>query len=82
MRVEDIQSYKDLESYILLKLSQREKGVLELEFNEKWFWKLIRLIQFYLKYDEREHYARIKIPEDCDKIQLKINKVFTIVRKK
>ena len=82
MRIEDVTSYKELESFIRLKLSQKTSGVLELELNEDWFFKFIKLIQFSLKDVPKERFANLPVDKSWNRFQLKIEKTFTVVKRK
>ena len=82
MRLEDIHSYKDLDTYIHLELANQTltRKIVRIELNDEWFFKLSKLVLFSLKHDKNE--SKIEPSPDCKKMIMKINKVFTIVTRK
>ncbi len=77
MRLEDIEGTEQLCSYIHLELVRQTqtKKTLVLQLPEKLFYKLIKLIQFYVK-DDRA------VSPDCVKFFVRINGTLSIITKK
>lgn len=84
MRVEDIHSYEDLQKYVKLELARQtlKRKTIELELPEEWFFKFAKLIRFSLKHDEKERGIIDEVSIDCKKYVLKVNRIFTIVKRK
>lgn len=84
MKIEDINSFADLEVFIRLEIARqtKTKKSVQLELNEKWFFKFAQLIVFSLKTDPTEKHVSKEIDKDCKKYLLKINRVFTIVTRR
>lgn len=83
MRIEDVQSYKDLEAFVKLELARQttKRQIVEIELPPRLFFNLWKLIQFTIKYEPKERYATTEIEPECKKMQVKINKVFTIIKR-
>lgn len=84
MRKEDIHSYADLETYIKLEIAKQtiQRRMVELELNEEWFFKFAKLVRFALKHDLKEKGVLLEIEPQCKQYVLKVNKIFTIVKRK
>lgn len=83
MTVDSIDSYETLERFLRLELARQTQkaNTMEIELPEKWFFKLAKLICFALKNDPNERWASYELKEDCVKYVVKMNKIFTIVKK-
>lgn len=84
MRAEDIQTYKDLQEYIKYQIVQQTitRKTVEINLSNEWFFKFGKLVRFVLRDNIKEKGVIPEISQDCKKIILKINGVFTIVTRK
>lgn len=83
MTVDSIDSYEKLEKFLRLELARQTQkaNTMEIELPEVWFFRLAKLIKFALKNDPNEKWINYELKEDCIKYVVKINKIFTVVKK-
>ena len=78
MYIDNIESYQDLQDK--LRKHTSGKKVAEVELPESWFYKCIKLIQFFIKNNDNEKYRFSVLDIDnCREFKIKINGVFTKV---
>lgn len=84
MRIEDIHSLVDLQDYLKYEIVQQRisRKPVEINLPSEWFCKLYKFIQFNLKYNPNEKGAKEDITEEDNKFVLKINGIFTIVKRR
>ena len=76
-----INSYAELEDYIKDQLKrQKEEKLIEIKLDKVWFFKLIKLIQFYLQYDKNEKDTKSRYSDNIMYFKVKINNRQTIIR--
>lgn len=83
MKIEDITTNKELLEFIQLELIRQTQTVkkIKIVLPEKWFFKFIKLIQFYIKNDSTEPYRDWEI-ENIEEFRVIINNYQTKVFRK
>lgn len=84
MRSSDITCYADMETYIKLEIARQTqtKRTVELELPERFFFKLLKLIQFYLKDEPKEREAKKVFDDSIKTYWVRINRIQTEVIRK
>lgn len=80
-----IETLADLIEYIkreLVEQTQYKRKTCKLELESVMFYKLIKLIQFYLRDNENEPYRNVNATEHTTTIRVRINSILTTIKKK